>query len=117
MSNVRELSTAHLPVILRYMLPPHWREASMVQWHEETDVPTLAWFKSLWHYLLHRMSGELQPLEEQLPLLPCNEGYVCRLSQRLPCMIRGPAVSGPLLDGLRKVSHMTTASSRCANIT
>lgn len=104
MSNVRALSTAHLPAILRYLLPPPWREVPLVTWQEDS-VPTLDWFKKLWHYLASRMNEDLTPLEELLPLLPCHEAIVCRLSKRLPIMLLGDTLKPSLLTAMREVSH------------
>jgi hypothetical protein len=117
MSNVRGLTTAHLPAILRYLLPPPWREAPVVRvtWQQQgqqgpTEGPTLDWFKALWRYLAGRMNEDLRPLEELLPLLPCNEGAVCRLSTRLPVMLHGDVLQPHLLAAMRKVGGWVLAA-------
>jgi len=118
-SNIRRLSDDLLPLVIKYALPPNWREATLVAWDADgaTAVPSMQWFQDLWRYLLARLH-DFTPLQDQFPLIPCQEGVNCRLSSRIPLLLLPPssttttvsssqALSPTLLEGLRRIGVLT----------
>ncbi|KAG5176706.1 hypothetical protein JKP88DRAFT_265343 [Tribonema minus] len=114
--NVASLRADFLPDLVALSLPRAWREGGegAVSWPwtpAQGGHPGADWFRALWRYFARRCPDAVGAFAESWPVVPTNEGRVCRLS------LRSAVVSADGLDaGVRALLRRAGALTLLAGL-